>query len=237
MKLLISSKDRQAGESTHDFSVRFNPTLFEGKQWKYQVEQILLPRFFYPINSNNNTLDFKDSGGNIGQVVLTPGEYSYATFATALKAALEAAATAVDTYTVSVDTTTFLITISTGGNFELTLSTSTMNDVLGFGTTNLTGAATYTASKIFKLDGDDVVLVQSNIGQELINTNGRYRVLQTMVNDKNFGEFLTIQQMNVSNFIDVLPDDLSNIRIKVTDQSGTLLDLNGQEINIILQLA
>lgn len=110
----------------------------------------------WEITSANKTIKFKETGGG-STLTATIAEATYttdATFLTAIKTALEVAGDS--TYTVTRDTTSQKIKITSnggggGGHFQLLCTDVlfTACDVLGYSTgADLTGALTYTAANL-----------------------------------------------------------------------------------------
>lgn len=108
----------------------------------------------FVIDSTNNKLNFKESGGGAElTATLTSGTYTSTTLATEIKTQLEAVGAA--TYTVSKSATTGKWTIASDGAYLALLSNTGTNvgtsawSALGFSTAaDHTGAVTYTGSNI-----------------------------------------------------------------------------------------
>jgi hypothetical protein len=108
---------------------------------------------YFNIQSGSNTIVFRESVGVDLTATITVDEYvSDTLFIAAIKSALDAAGAS--TYTVSRNSTTKKLTITSdglggGGIFELRFATSTaIAAILGFDDTNLSGALTYVADEI-----------------------------------------------------------------------------------------
>lgn len=101
------------------------------------------------IDSTNNKLNFSEGGGEL-TATLSSGSYTLGDFVTAISSALNAAG-ALD-YTVTLNRSTNVITISASGNFNILLSTGTnvgvsFADLMGFTQSlDLTGTNTYSGS-------------------------------------------------------------------------------------------
>jgi hypothetical protein len=100
----------------------------------------------HTVDLTNQNIPF-DEGGSELNAVIEPGSYSLSEFLVAIKTALETEGAL--TYTVTVNRSTNVITVSASSNFSLltgtgtTLSSSAF-DLMGFSTgTDLTGASTY----------------------------------------------------------------------------------------------
>jgi hypothetical protein len=108
----------------------------------------------YVITSSNNRINFKESGGGPElTATLTAATYTAATLAAEIKTQMEAVNGA-DTITVSRSAATGKWTIATSGAFlSILFSTGTnaatsARSVLGFGSSDFTGATTYTGPSI-----------------------------------------------------------------------------------------
>ena len=112
----------------------------------FKINKIILSNNFYQINATNNVLVLND--GTDHTITITPGNYTDTELLSAIQTQLTAIAA---TYSISLGPNTQLITIaeSTPTNFILKLANSTMNKILGYGSLNLSGAATYTATNYF----------------------------------------------------------------------------------------
>lgn len=108
----------------------------------------------FTITTSNNKINFKESSGGAElTATVSAGTYSVSTLAAAIKAALEAASVSSRTYTVSHSTTTGKWTITGSTYLDLLFSTGTnaassFRTVLGFGSTDFTGAVTYTGATV-----------------------------------------------------------------------------------------
>lgn len=106
--------------------------------------------FYYghAIDGTNLYLDFDEGGAEL-TATLDIGEYTLTEFAAEIKRAMEAVGAL--TYTVSVNRSTRVITISAASNFTLRTASGSHSglsaySLVGFSGSNKTGANTYTAS-------------------------------------------------------------------------------------------
>lgn len=97
-------------------------------------------KFYYgfTIDSTNNALDFSE-GGSETQATLRVGSYSASELATEVAFAMNDVAS-VETYTVTFDRDTRLITIAATGTFELLVSSGSRAGTSVFSTIGFTGA-------------------------------------------------------------------------------------------------
>ena len=104
-------------------------------------------KFYYghTIDTTNNIISFND--GSDRNATLNVGDYSLTEFVTETQRALNAASSL--TFTVSVDRSTRLITISAGSTFELQVASGSAlstYSLLGFSGANKTASNSYTGS-------------------------------------------------------------------------------------------
>lgn len=135
----INSTNRSAGTS-NDFTITNIPP-FENNPVTAKLVNACIPFTFYNIMAPGNTLTFIDSAATPHTVVIPPGNYTGATLATALALAMNGAGSP-DTYTVTYDATTYLLTFNSTGNLTLDFTTTpNMAKQLGFISGNLYGPA------------------------------------------------------------------------------------------------
>lgn len=121
---------------------------------KYGLGKVWRSAGNFIINSTNNKIDFKESGGGAElHATLTSATYTPTTLAAEIKSALEAAGG--ETYTVSFSTTTGKWTITTGGSYlSLLWNTGTntatcLGPSIGFPSSgDSTGNTTYTGTNV-----------------------------------------------------------------------------------------
>lgn len=107
-------------------------------------------RFYYGyvVTAINNQIDFDEGAGEL-TAVIPIGEYTLTEFAQTIEDQLNLAGTL--TYTVAVNRTTRVLTISAGANFDLLVSSGThfgtsAYTTMGFTGPDLTGASSYFGS-------------------------------------------------------------------------------------------
>lgn len=155
-EVVLRSADRTSGTSAN-FTLKWKSSLInEGTgSTKISLLYAQIPHAVHNIDSTNDTIAFNDGTAALIASVAA-GIYSASTLASAIATAMTAASSGYGglTFTGSFNSSTLLITISATGNFTLSLTDAhaTIAAALGFATTsNLSGAATYTATKISTL--------------------------------------------------------------------------------------
>lgn len=94
------------------------PQFMRERRFQVELLQVNWMHKVYPVNVNNNTfhVQLTDAAQAIRTVTIAPGSYTPTTFVTALTAALNASGGA--TYTVSYDSTTYKLTITSTVTFR-----------------------------------------------------------------------------------------------------------------------
>jgi hypothetical protein len=139
-RIVISNKDATETMS-NGFKFTMRNKIIKAEYFK--IGKIIISNNFHQINSSNNVLII--THGVTDHTITVPvGNYTDSDLITAIQTQLTAIAA---TYTITLSSLTGLVTISesTPTNFGIKLASSTINDILGYSTTNLSGAATYTA--------------------------------------------------------------------------------------------
>lgn len=176
-QLYIDSRDTATNGSTHNYTAKLARPIEHVH--RIIIKKVVIPFSYYVFNSNNNNFVINEGGGDL-TVTITPGNYTLSQFETALKTALDAAGG--DTYTVSVDTSTYKVTISSTGTFELVFTSgASAYKQLGFlqlGT--YTTAASHTSPYAINLNGPSMIYIKS---KEL--TNGTIGKANWILDQKN----------------------------------------------------
>lgn len=126
--------------------------------------------FGHEINSQNLNLPFNEGSGEVN-AQLSIKSYSLSEFVTELQSALNTASTTVN-FTVSVNRTTRLITISGDASFDLLIGTgsttgSSVFELAGFtGSSDLTGLSSYTGDSGSGFRYDPQFILQSFVDKE-----------------------------------------------------------------------
>lgn len=142
----LSATDVEASSSNVNFPVSNVKHQFRSKQWRSSGN--------FVIDSTNNKIDFKESGGGAElTATISSATYTPTTLATEIKTQLDTEGA--DTYTVTFSENTGLWTIASDGAYlDLLINTGTneatnaLKNACGFADSDKTGALTYTGSTI-----------------------------------------------------------------------------------------
>lgn len=142
----------------------YTPPLSTAKKYVFRINRLSVLYSWYNINANNNVL--KTSLGNI---TVPAGIYdisSLLTKMTALLQVLDASFTATLSSSTAPESRKIKIS-KTGANFSLLLSQSTINKIIGFGYTDLTGNTTYTGTNVFSIGTRYVTFHSEHISKSI----------------------------------------------------------------------
>lgn len=155
----------------------------------FTIDYVCLSNSFYQMNANYNKLVITWSSVD-RTITITPGNYSSSDLITLIKTGL----TGIDAgFDISLDPNTQLITIShTTTAFTLKLSASTINKVLGFGVTDLTGSTTYTATNYFNNSWPFITMHSDILASALRSVTGDNRpsFLESIILDAPSGDYV-----------------------------------------------
>jgi hypothetical protein len=194
-----------------------------------------IPVSFYIINSTNNSIRLKV--GSAGSTVYTfkSGNYNASSFRTMLLSILPAG------YTLTLNNSTGIFTLGYTSSFQILPTTSTCYKLMGF-VSNTTYSSDVNFQIIMPYQCNFLGITRLKIKSQIIQTNnidsyskGKSNMLCTIpVNNASFG---LIIYNNISQFKTIYPNNnLDYIDIQITDDFDQLIDFNGIDINITLQI-
>jgi hypothetical protein len=225
--IFVSSNDRTFSASApSDFEVSINSSLADSPRSALSIENITFFNLEYGVNSNNNTLQFRENSDDVTTytVTITPGNYGSADFVAALKSAMDAAAS--NTYTVSYSSTTgkLAITVILPDTFKL-VGGSMLTNVMGY-----EPMTSFTAVK----SGDypiniagtsfvDVTLGLSN--KNIVTGAGQYRPFIRVPIAVGFGNLVEFTNFSDNDDVLIATDDLDRLRITLYNDRRQVYDL------------
>jgi len=123
-----------------------------------------VPMTQYNISSSNNVFEFVEQTGAVtDSTTITPGNYTIDELVTALTTGMNASSSNGYTYTISYNTKTSKITISTSSNFKVEISsTNTLAEWVGF-TVVQSYLTTQTSDKLVDLSVNDTIQLQVDL--------------------------------------------------------------------------
>ena len=239
-EFIVDSRDRISG-TNEAFTITIPESL---KCEKFQVKHVSIPNTFYNINSHNKYIDIIEPAGAGTEVsiALTEGFYLIDTLDTAITAALNGAGLT-GTYDFTYNETIEKIIISTTNAviFNIlwntgTHSTTNMKNLLGFvGTSDSTGATTYTGENLYNLGYESYILIKSSsIGQKRnIFMSSVVAMVQTT---NSHGEYIFLRDIVLAPECIVADGYKTSLSFNLTFYNDLTVDLNGIPWSMILKL-
>lgn len=152
MFLSVNSRDRTANStSSNDFQIKLPHDITEVKT--VELVSCVMPNSVYKIRAGiNDKLDLNDGANKT--ITITPGAYSITSLCSYLLIQLNSVSSGFTA--CSYDTITMKVTITRSSNFSLLFSTGTnastsVRKELGFNSTDLSGASTFTGQNVIQL--------------------------------------------------------------------------------------
>ena len=209
------------------------------------VQHAMIPYSFYNINSTNNKLTIQEivvngSGAQIDTInntlYISVGNYNAYSLASYLGTLFVGGRM---TVTYNVITNKFTFTNSTY-NFKFISASTTCQELLGLSTNDLYNTSAlfyYTSKNLINLAPTKCICIATNLLTGCINNN--------LQNEQNIlcsipieGQpYSLITYKNTSNFkVNLFTTTLNDLQIKLVDDSGAIVNLNGQYFSLTLQL-
>lgn len=232
----VSSSDFVANVSRLEDNVRFT---------QMRVISVLIPGSFYNINNTNRYLTIEQTFTDPPNppvvtdytISIASGNYNIATLAQQLQASIRANTNMVN-FTVTYSETTGKLTLNSGSAsyyFSLGPSNYSILEVLGFANDDTLSVTSITAPNVVNLSGYKKLYIRANTGLNVYSdredkfTNILAVVPNTVAPFENIDiEFTRPLVMDCAG--------LSSLRIKLTDEAGRVIDLNGQNWSMIIEL-
>ena len=252
--LLIDSRDRNQTQYPNPNNYQIDLT----EEYK-DIKSVSLissnvPKSQYLINSSNNILNFIDSNTNEYEIQIPIGNYTINELTTQIQTSMNATASS-DVYTVSSDSKTNKITISTVGNFQLLFNggienyndttrniykENSIGKIIGFSMIDLSGSNTYTSQNQYNLNGPTYILLHIN---ELNNLDGIKNSIKNAFAkiplDTNQNEYKFFKESNdyevITEFSPPLAR-LAQLNIRFLNYDNTEYDFGGLEHTFLLKI-
>lgn len=204
----------------------------DGHHIYLSLQNASIPYSFYSITSVDNTFTYGLVGGTVFVYTVEPGNYNITQLVNTIKAAMGAS------YTVTYNSITSKIRIThTSSNFII--YASSINHILGFSkTTNTTSIAnSLNGRDCVNLNQIRALNVECNFPTYNVNVAQAYNqnILATI--PVYVAPFSIITYTNNNNFrTNLYVNKLDQIQIRIIDNNGVLVNLNGINYQMTLQL-
>ena len=232
VNLYINSENRTSGDP-ENFKLRLNKTISDIHSIHFKACEI--PFSYYPVNSSNNLIIFRNNVPSEWHALLTPGNYTGDELATEIQTQMNAQ---VPGFTVTYDDKTLKYTwINATTTFEIN-SISTAIKILGLDTTDPGVASSYTSKNCINITGTNhLYIISSKLtqGNELAYADTTQKNIYARIPiDVNFGEVLRYKteenDSNVSVYDGMV--DISDVDFQLVDEDFNQMDLNGLNWNM-----
>lgn len=222
-----------------------------------------IPASGYTMNSTNNKIYFQETDGTTLTATVTPGNYTTSTLPAAIKAALEAAGG--NTYTVTIDPATGLVTIaSSGGFFSLIFQNGTeyvsdsgsarnkyqansIGPVIGFKPDDKTGSTSYTGTYVYSLNSPPYLAIHVSCGGKDFNkitspitaAKNAFAIVWFDANQGNYNIYNPNVTDNGNFYFDFNPPlgKLDRLHITFRNPDNSVYDFNGIDNTLIFEVA
>lgn len=230
--LVINSADRNSGNS-NNYVIKFPSAMKNVKGVK--LLSVQLPNTIYNITTSNNGLAFT-LGSTLYTFTISPGAYTASTLANIIQTGMTNQVA--NSWNVSLDTTSLKTVITGTSAFVLNLSNaiSTMNAILGFGTTDTSSATIQTSTNCFNLGIPTPLYIDiDELGRNISSSDKSLHtfVIQMTQNSTSFANYRTMsdfRQMDNEQF-----GGLQQFSISLRQRNNLLVDLNNADWNMIIE--
>lgn len=233
--LIINSKERDGTLFASSSEFSYSPK--HGIKYNtIRIKYVMIPLAYYNINSNNNTFIFNEGGSDL-TATITPGTYSKSEFITELKTKLDSSGS--QTYSVVDSDTTNNITISAAGNFQIIFSefSTAAKRIYNSGSSDTSNTTSHTIGPI-DISGVNIINIESNLRLYKSVRSNRKMVNNILVSIP-VSPYTTNEILSYAPQYDIISnsyeDDLGEIKFKLYNEFGELIDLNNVDWTICFE--
>ena len=245
-EIVLSSYSVEGNNTPQDFITKFDKSLILDSNYQYAIglNRIVNMSFtWFNVNSSygNQLIKYSsDNGSNFNDIILSPGVWNYKKFNEYIKNITKIVhdGNKENEYPITLifNETTFRVEITIANNYELDLTVSNFNDLIGFDKKVLK-SGNNTGVRVPNLSQDTDIL---NIHCDLINdslVDGKDTDIiysfSTSVLQPSYS--FTIEPRRVT-FNPINKNNIDSIRIHITDGKRRLVDLDGADTSFSLLL-
>jgi hypothetical protein len=234
-KIFIDSAKRtSASASSTDFHVHFTGNFPQIDFAELHWTQIPLANFTVP--KTGNVINFNENSTNKTATV-TPGYYSGTALAQKVQDALNSASGGYNTYAVTYDSSTFLMTVSATQPFSLLwASQPSLNIQCGFAKTNTTAGTSVTSTQACQLN----LPLAANISIRELDSvvyTGSIMLGSTFILPLSSGSSYLNSYEPQNRLINrTMPRVFNRFYIRLTDMDGNVLDLGNSDWSFAMTL-
>ena len=196
------------------------------------VVSCLIPFSFYNINNSNNNLYYSFDGSTMSNLTIPIGNYNVNDLVKYFKSNMTG-------FAISYNQTSNKLTFTHYVNNFMFMSNSTCLSILGFNdnTTVISTSLSLTSINCVNVYNIKTIQVNSNLITYNINKVQRNNYCILCSIPVSSQPFSLIEYINRTNFrTNLFLNRLQKLKIKLTDDNGNLIDLNGCHYTMTLQL-
>jgi hypothetical protein len=200
------------------------------------VVSCLIPYSFYNINNSNNVLQYSFDGVNLFTLTIPIGNYNVNSLLSVLKSNIS------PQFIITYDNVKNKFTFTHATNDFMFMSSSTCLQILGFNNnetiaSNPSASLSLTSVNCVNVYSIKTIQVNSNLITYNINKVQKNNFCILCSVPITCTPFSLIEYINRTNFkTNLFLNRISNIKIKLTDDNGNLIDLNGCHYSLTIQL-
>ena len=236
--IFINSIDGIGKSKSHDFTVRFSPSLELDKNRDYYLalNSITMAYSWYNVSSdyNNNTLKYsQDSGKTWHTITLPNGNFSYNELNSYIQSEIASNGHTKDGISIKFVSSLFKVLVTMKSGFQLDLKTGDFGKLIGF------EKKIYTASQYSPNLPDitrsvDNVFIHTNIiSDSVVSSNQSDVVYRFSVDNLPLSYPFHIEPRRAL-FNKINTNSIKDLRIYITDEFNRPLNLNNIPISLIL---
>ena len=242
-QLILSSHSvkNKNGNKPSDFTIKYtNPIILDpNRQYEIGLNRIISMSFtWFNITSelNNQKIRFSSDGGNNWtDLIFNPGVWNYIDFNTFLKDNTKTGTASNPVYPISLDTI-FRTIITLAQNYQLDLTQSDFNDLIGFNKKILTSSENV-GDHIPNLSQDREILnIHSDLISDSLVDGDETDIIYSFSTSTLTPSYSFTQEPRRVQFNPVNKNTIKNIRIYITDGKRRIIDLNHSDTSFSLIL-
>lgn len=240
--LRISSRDRNnlANTTSSDFTITLDNIDSAHDLKSVVVKHISFTNTIYNITSKNNTLTYNIASSPTS-VSIAVGQYT----ATQFKTALEAVASGI-VLVMTLDPITYKYTLATTTAIEwLPIDNNPMAEILGISTGSGSDVTSHVCASTVNLSGIQNLFVRcsnlsfTNLVSSRANINSDVLAIIPITSEFGFNEQYISSHSEIDD-VDSLSlhsgKNIQKMNIKLTDDDGDIVDMNGSDIILVLKV-
>ena len=235
-QLILSSHSvkNKNGNKPSDFTIKYtNPIILDpNRQYETGLNRIISMSFtWFNVTKelNNQKIRFSSDGGNNWtELIFNPGVWNYVDFNNFLKDNTKTGTSSNPVYPISLefDDTIFRTIISLAQNYQLDLTQSDFNDLIGFNKKILTNAENV-GDYIPNLSQDREILnIHSDLISDSLVDGDETDIIYSFSTSTLTPSYSFTQEPRRVQFNPVNKNTINKIRIYITDGKQRIIDLN-----------